>query len=44
MTRGCGAANPAAADYNVAIVDYRGLTRSDRALRLMQTNSGAIIF
>ena len=30
--------------YNIAIVNYRGLTRSDRALRLVQTNSGAIIF
>ena len=44
MTRGCGPTDPTAADYNVAIVNYRRLTRSDRALRLMQTNSGAIIF
>ena len=44
MTRGCGPTDPTAADYNVAIVNYRGLTRSDRALRVVQTNSGAIIF
>ena len=35
-------ANPTAADNNVTIVNYRGLSRSDRALRLMQSNSGAI--
>jgi hypothetical protein len=44
MTRGCGPTDPTAADYNVAIVNYRGLTRSDRALWLVQTNSGTIIF
>ena len=44
MTRGRGPTDPTAADYNIAIVNYRGLTRSDRALRLVQTNSGAIIF
>ena len=31
-------ADPTAAEYNVAIVNYRGLTRSDRAQRLVQTN------
>ena len=44
MTRGCGPTDPTATEHNVAIVNYRGLTRSDRALRLVQTNSGAIIF
>ena len=44
MTRGCGPTDPTAAEYNIAIVNYRGLTRSDRALRVVQTNSGAIIF
>ena len=40
MTRGCGPTDPTAADYNVAIVNYRGLTRSDRALRVVQTQFG----
>src|SRR5215208_3413072 len=44
MTRGRWPTDPTAAKHNVAIVNYRGLTWSDRALRLVQTNSGAIIF
>ena len=33
-------ANPTATEDNVTIVNYRGLSRSDGALRVVQTNVG----
>src|SRR5262249_16431996 len=38
------AANPPAANDDVAIVNYRGLSRCDRALGFTQSNSRALIF
>ena len=39
-----GPTNPAAADDDIAIVNDRGLTGRDRALRLVQSNAGTIVF
>jgi hypothetical protein len=37
-------ANPTAAEDNIAVVYYRGLSGRNGALRLMQANSRAIVF
>ena len=39
-----GSTDPTAADHNIAIVNYRGLTRSDRTLRVVQSHSWARSF
>src|SRR5262249_17813920 len=36
--------NPPTANDDIAIVNYRGLSRCDRALRFVQSNSRALIF
>ena len=41
---GCGPTNPTAAEHNVTIVNYRSLSGRYRALRLVQSHLGAIIF